>query len=250
MEVKKYYCLRLNKCQDTQIHYITQGEHSIIKDAIQKEYQTLEKETIINDLIELDDTIIKKEDGYLIKGGIPIIAIPTGNEDEMQDVLTGKIIKFSESNFTKELSYNEKIPASNPMVRLILNILNKEDLNRYIEGLNKIANNSNKITEVKYYALTLNNSDNFISYAKEYNGQMQDILTEKIIYNVSNTDVTSYLSYEEKKELSKEEIIEFLKSLNYDNSEEYINELAKIETASIRRYNNSISMGKVLVRKK
>ena len=250
MKEKEFYCLRLNNCPDTQIHYIALKEFSVIKDAIQKEYQTIEKEIINNDFIELDDTIISKENGYLVKGAIPVLAMPTGKNNEMKDVLTGKIINYSDSSFTKGLTYSEKHLASIPMSRLILNILNKEDLNRYIEGLNKIAANSNKQEEIKYYKLILTNSDDFISYSREYHGEMQDILTEKTIYNKEDKTITSDLSYIEKNEITKEEVLSFLNNLDHENIEKYMNELTKIEKETIRLYNNSINMGKVLVRRK
>ena len=92
MKEKKYYCLLLNGCFDTEYHYVSLDMHSVIKNVLRKKYTDLS--TLEDDFMELDDKITINEDHWLVEGSFPVIAeeidgkvkIAKVNVDENQDL--------------------------------------------------------------------------------------------------------------------------------------------------------------------
>lgn len=242
-KTKEYYCLLLNNCSDVSIHYLTLNEHSIIKNVLKKEYQELNKDLLFRDFLELDDKITYEKNSYLVEGSFPVIAECINGE--MIDIITKKIIIYSEDGNTKELSYKSKSKAFEPIVKAMLQILDKQSLIRYIQGINKIAKNSQeKIKETEYYLLTVDNFKVCAMLVDKDNMKMIDLITRKVIYPKLPATVIHNLTYDNKEPYTEDEVIQFLSNLDEEAGNNYIAIIKEIETSSICKYNNYINLEK------
>lgn len=242
MKEKKYYCLLLNGCFDTEYHYVSLDMHSVIKNVLRKKYTDLS--TLEDDFMELDDKITINEDHWLVEGSFPVIAEEI--DGKMIDCVSKKEIEKSQDGINyRGLSYRYKSKANPMMAELLLSILDEESIKRYIEEQSKIEEFLISIYDMnypkkKYYNIYPNDSEEYINGIK-FNERIIDLITQTPFYEEESNVITRNLGYD-KKERTTYELI--LREIDNIDQEEYIKKIKQLLTANISRYNNYISLNK------
>ena len=209
--MKEYYCLLLNNCYDTDIHYVSFGEKcTMLPKILDKSITDLS--TLEEEFMELDYMIENNPHEYHIYGKFPVIGELI--DGKMYDVITGKYIQESPNGYSVEgLSYKYKIKAYQQMVKLLLELLDNESIKRYTERLNQLNSYSillsakKNISTIKY--LTIINGQNKETIIRSINGCLYEPFTKNIVYCINDNMVTSELSCKYLKKTGKEQIVDY-----------------------------------------
>lgn len=249
MKEKKYYCLLLNGCFDKEYHYISLGMHSVIKGVLRKEYTDLS--TLEEDFMELDDTITINEDHWLVEGAFPVIAEEI--DGKMIDCVSKKEIGKSVDGVNyRGLSYRYASETNLKMTELLLSILDKKSIERYIEKQSKIEEFLISIYDMnypkkKYYSIYPNDTTVLVSAIK-INERLVDFITLEPFYEEKPNVITRNLTFVKKElipyESTKKTLEQYKNFIEDVYKEEYIQNINQLKTTNISRYNNYISLNK------
>ena len=250
--MKEYYCLLLNNCYDKKSHWVCQYPFSMFPNILEKDIPDLD--SLESKFMDLDDTIIQKEETYHVLGSFPVLG-EIQEDGKMHDVITGKIIQFAkDSKEANGLSYRAKYRAFDPMADELLTLISANEKQRYLEALTNLEVYSKKVfygidKPERYFALNLNNAPitPVAIVAKELNGQIVDVITKEKIYPVTDKHiVTSKLStdYETMRVISEEMANRYQISLIDYGIEKYLEHVRLTKINTISNYNNYVTITK------
>lgn len=250
--MKEYYCLVLNNCNEKSVHWVCTNNFSVFPNIIKKDIDDLDM--LESEFMDLDDTIVEKENAYHVLGSFPIFG-EILDDGKMHDVITGKIIPYAKNKKEANgISYNVKYKANRMMVEELLTLIDEESKKRYVQSFNDLDKYSKRVfhganKQEEYFAIKLNNAPltpNPI-IAKEVNGVMIDVITkEKISLLADSQIITSKLStsvYTVKK-INEETAVKYQVGIITDGVAKYIDYITDAKNNSIYGYNRYVSLNK------
>ncbi len=249
--MKEYYCLLLNNCYDKGTHWVCSHRISVLPNVLDKEIKDLE--SLEQEFMNLDDTIIQSEEGYRVLGSFPVLA-EIWEDGKMHDIITGKKLTYTENpKEVNGLSYRAAYRAYDAMAEEILTLLDDEARTRYMEALLNLENSSKKAfhnanTSTSYWALKLKNAKLTPNpvIAKEVNGGIIDVITKERIYPEINGSISSKLSapIETMFEITEDVANQYQIRIIDEGLEKYLNQITAAKLNSVKKYNNYVSLAK------
>ncbi len=235
--MKEYYILLLNNTYSKGKYYMSMGECTMFPNIIEKEWDSLNN---LNKYFHmLDDTIIETEEGYKVYGSFPVIGELI--DGKMYDAITKREIKEDYNDLGKySLSYHQKEMADTESVEYLLSLLDKSAVKRYAKNIDRVASyHKNFTTEEKYSLIRPQTGivDAPSIIAKDINGELVDIITEKRIYILPHNAISSHIYRDYKNDITKEEAQWYSLSILESGIDSYLRNVKLALQSAIIKYN-------------
>lgn len=247
MEKQEYYCLDLFGNYDIHRTLASFEECSHFTDILEKEYTTLDMETLRDDFFMQDDRIVIRDNSWIVMGSFPVIAIKRDNK--LYDAVTKEVIeKYTDLEHVAGLCYLKSYMVKPELAEAFLEMLSEDDKKRYRDSIRSLRRSTLAyafgLEEPTCYCLSLKEIDTGIVhkvYASEIDGRMVEVVTRKPIYFSHDNIITSHLTYDDDRRISYSEMADIIKNDSAYSSN--INDfLVSEEKKRIRRYNDYVAL--------
>lgn len=218
----KYYCVKLNGYNKKRSYYGVNGENTFLDRVLKKEYKFMDKETLEEDLLELDDEIEILSETTSFYASFPIIL--KEENGKLYDVITN--IEVPNSLDENHFGYIEKNELSNLWANFLLSSLEEESKLRYKEELESLINSYN----LKHEEFTSLKDNSYLSLVL-INDKIYEKLTKNRVY--LNKNNTIYYDITIDNVLPKKDI---------KLDKEYLDNMNKLYSTSVKNYNMFVSL--------